>query len=116
MAQNWGKENSFHQIVGTSVKNQQGEELGKISDMVIGSEGHMYFAILSHGGFWGVGGKLVAVPFSALNFDQAKKNFVLNATKEMLDSAPAFKLSDLSNKKWVEDVYRFFGQRPYWTE
>ena len=114
MAQNSSKAYDFNKIVGTPVKNQQGEELGKIHDMVVDSQGHVPFAVLSHGGFWGIDEKLVAVPFSSFNFDQMGKDFVLNSTKEKLDSAPAFKVSDISNKNWLGDVYRYFGQRPSW--
>ena len=117
MAETWGEAYSFNQkIRGTFVKNQEGQDLGKILDIVIDSQGHVPFAVLSHGGFWGVGGKLVAVPFSVLSFDRMGKDLVLNSTKEKLDLAPAFKESDLTNRKWAEDVYRYFGQQPYWTE
>jgi len=116
MAQNWSKGYDFNKIVGTPIKNQQGEEMGKIRDLVIDSQGHVPLAVLSHGGFWGIDEKLVAVPFSALNFDQTGKELVLNSTRENLDSAPSFQVSDLSNEKWAEDVYRHFGQHPYWTE
>ena len=62
--QNSSKAYDFNKIVGTPVKNQQGEELGKIRDVVIDFHGHVFFAVLSHGGFWGIGERLVAVPVS----------------------------------------------------
>ncbi len=107
--------NRYDQIVGASVKNQQGEELGKVRDLLIDSQGHVPMAILTHGGFWGLGGKLVAVPFRALSFEPKGKDFVLNSTKEKLDNAPAFKMSDLSHKKRPDDLYQFFGQPPSGT-
>ena len=116
MAQNWSKAYDFKKIVGAPVKNQQGEELGTIYDMVVDSQGHVPFAVLSHGGFLGIDEKLVAVPFGSLNFDQMGKELFLNSTKEKLDSAPSFQVSDLSNQKWAGDVYQHFGQHPYWTE
>jgi len=116
MAQSWGKAYRFDQIKGMAVKGPQGEELGKIQDIVIDTQGHVPFAVLYHGGYWGIGGKLVAVPFSALGFDPMGKYLVLNVAKEKLESAPAFKMSDLADQKWAEDTYRFFGQQPYWTE
>jgi len=116
VAPSWGKADRYDQIVGASVKNQQGEGLGKIRDLVIDSQGHVPLVILTHGGFWGMGGKLVAIPFSALNLDKKGKDFVFNSTQEKLDSAPAFGVNDLSQEKWPEDVYRFFGQHPYWME
>jgi sporulation protein YlmC with PRC-barrel domain len=116
MAQSWGKAYSFDQINRMMVKNPQGEVLGRIQDIVIDSQGHVPFAVVNHGGYLGMGGKLVAVPFGALSFDAMGKYLVLNAAKEKLDSAPAFKMSDLAEQKWAEDTYRFFGQQPYWTE
>ena len=116
MAQSWGKEYTFDQIRGMPVMNMRMEELGRVQDIVIDSQGHVPFAVLYHGGYWGVSGKLVAVPFSALGFDTKGKYLVLDATKKKLDAAPAFKRSDLADQKWAEDTYRSFGQQPYWTE
>ncbi len=114
--QSWSKEYTFGQIVGTSVRNDRGQDLGRISDIVLDARGHVPFAILSYGGFWGMGGKSIAIPFTALSFDQSGNFIVLNADQAKLQSAPAFKVSDLSNRKWADDVYHYFGQQPYWTE
>jgi sporulation protein YlmC with PRC-barrel domain len=114
--QTWENANTFYQIVGTPVKNEQGETLGRMRDLVIDSQGHIHFAVLSHGGLLGIGGKLVAVPITVLNFEEEGKAVVLNSTKAQLDSAPAFKASNLSDKNWAEEMYRYFGQQPFWTE
>jgi sporulation protein YlmC with PRC-barrel domain len=98
------------------VKGQQGEELGRVQDLVVDPRGYVSFAVISHGGFLGWGEKLVAIPFSALKFDRTGRSVVVDASKEKFDTAPAFRVSDLSNEKWAADDYRFFGQRPYWTE
>jgi sporulation protein YlmC with PRC-barrel domain len=116
MAQSWGKTYSFDQIRGMPVMNMRMEELGRIQDIVIDSQGHVPFAVLYHGGYWGMGGKLVAVPFSALGFDTMGKYLLLNASKEKLDASASFKMSDLADPKWAEGAYRFFGQQPYWME
>jgi len=105
-----------NRLVGTFVNNPQGEYLGKIDDFIV-DEGRIGFAILSHGGFLGVGGRLIAVPFSALSYDHERRHFVLDMSRERLESAPGFeKGTNLSNRTWAEDVYKFFGQQPYWTE
>jgi hypothetical protein len=44
--------------------------------------------IVAHGGFVGMGGKLIAFPFEALSFDPKGPCFVLNASKEKMRSAP----------------------------
>lgn len=104
------------EIVGAFVQNPQGVQLGRISDFVIDSQGRVTFAVLSHGGFLRMGEKAVAIPFSALTYDGMGRHFVLNMSREKLESAPVFAIKDLSSEKWADDVYRYFGQMPYWTE
>ena len=115
MANGWGKTFSLGQIIGMAMRTPQGQELARVDDIVVDSQGKAVFAVITHGGFMGMGGKQVAVPFGALNFDKTERHLVLDATPEKLDAAPAFRMSDISNEKWAEDVYRYFGQQPYWT-
>lgn len=123
------KEYSVDHIQGKVVKSQSGDELGTIRDVVVDSRGRVSIAIIAQGSpswevnppgtewLWGlgIGEKSIAVPFPALSLDESKE-VVLNATRDQLDSAPAYRLGDLSNEKQAESVYRFFGQEPYWTE
>lgn len=69
MAQGW-KAYCSHQIVGMPVKNPQREELGKISDLVTDSQGHVPFVVLSYGGMLGIGRKSAAIPFGALTSEE----------------------------------------------
>lgn len=108
--------NTYHQVVGVSIRDPEGEKLGTIREILVDSQGHVPFAIIAHGGYFGIGAKLVAVPFRVLSFDQKERRFVIHSTREKLESAPAFKGSDLGNREWAEEVYRFFGQHPYRTE
>ncbi|HSB03931.1 MAG TPA: PRC-barrel domain-containing protein [Thermodesulfobacteriota bacterium] len=104
-------------LIGMKVNNEQGENLGKIEDFVADSQGRIAFAILSYGGVLGMGETLVAVPFESLSYDSPGRLFVLNTSKEKLASAPKYEgMSGLANPKLAEDIYRFFGQHPYWTE
>jgi len=101
-------------LLGSSVKNPQGEDLGTIADVVTGPEGRVAFAVLS---YWISDDtqKRVAVPFSALSCEE--QNCVLNANKDALNSAPAFVSGDdLAERKLAEDIYTHFGVQPYWTE
>ena len=106
----------FREISLSFVKNPQGQYLGRISDLVFDSHGHITFAILSRPGAIGIPGRPLAVPFSALVFNDKDKVFDLNVNWEKLESAAVFSRGDLDNRKWVEDTYRYFGQQPYWTE
>ncbi len=114
--QSLGREYTFGQIVGTVVKNDQGQELGRISDIVLDSHDRIPFVIISHGGVFGMGGKQVAVPMSALNYNTQGKYLALNMDQAKFNAAPNFTLNDLSNPQWASQEYRYFGQQPYWTE
>jgi sporulation protein YlmC with PRC-barrel domain len=116
MAGGLGRAFGANEIIGIYVENHSGERLGKITDLVADSEGRIALVILSHGGFWGIHEKETAIPFGALRYDQAAKQVVLDISKEELAAAPTFKMSDLSDQKLAESVYRYFGQQPYWSE
>jgi sporulation protein YlmC with PRC-barrel domain len=111
-----GKLSAFSSMAGTSIVNPKGEHLGKISDVVIDSKGQVAFAVVSHGGFLGIGEKEVAVPFGSLSCDREAKLLVLDATTDKLNMAPKLTKGDLYDEKRAEEVYRYFGKAPYWTE
>jgi sporulation protein YlmC with PRC-barrel domain len=103
-------------IIGMTVKNYQDEKLGKVEDLAVDVEsGRIVEAILSVGGFLGLGDHLTAVPPGALHHDAVQKVFHLDANKERLNNAPKFELS-----KWSEccdsnhlcEVYRYYGLEP----
>jgi hypothetical protein len=103
--------------VGKEVKNTQGDFLGTVRDFVSDSQGRVSFAIVGHGGFLGFGETKVAVPYSALTYDKEKEYFTCNISKDRFASAPEFKdEAVLQDKAFAEEVYRYFGQQPYWTE
>lgn len=78
-------------FIGSSVVNPQGESLGKIDDLVFDpATGRITYAALSHGSVLGLGGKLFAVAWEALKMQPDGKTFVLNVSKETLDSAAGF--------------------------
>ncbi len=79
-----------NEIVGMSVRNPQGQDLGKLNDLVIADDGSVKFAILSHGGVLGVGDKLIPIPWKALKPAEDKKYLTVNITKETLAKAPNF--------------------------
>jgi sporulation protein YlmC with PRC-barrel domain len=102
-------------LMGAEVKLPGGDVAGRINDFVIdSSDGRIAFLVLSD-----VPGRpttLVAVPFGTLT-TRSGDAFVLNTTQEHLAAARSFDESrDLNNSRWAGDVYRYFGQQPYWTE
>lgn len=116
MTKGWDRPYWVSSLVETPVKNTQGEYLGRIDDFII-DNGGISFAILVYGGFLRIGEKSVAIPFNALSLGDKGRYFVLDISRERLESAPTFSMiTDLANRKWAEDVYKYFGQQPYWTE
>ncbi len=104
-------------LLGAAVKNPQGEVLGIINDFVKEPDGRITFAIINFGKYedYGEGGRMVAVPFGALSC--AGQDCTLDASYEKLVSSPVFISKDeLTERRLAEEVYRFFGVQPYWTE
>jgi len=80
-------------FIGTPVASKDGEQIGKISNLVFDQDGQIEFAVIGVGGFLGIGEKEVAVPFDAVKSEviNNKHVFVVDVTKEELKAAPPFK-------------------------
>ena len=77
-------------VVGGTVVNEANETVGTIDDLIVTPSEKVPFAVLSVGGFLGMGTKYVIVPYSALLI-QDKKMVLPGATKESLKALPEFK-------------------------
>jgi len=99
-------------VVGADVRNMENDDLGEIEDVVMSSNGDTSYAILSHGGFLGMGQKQIAVPWRQLKVTDSGESpvFVLNVSEEVLDNAPSFDRdtwSEIDNTEWrkLNDAY-----------
>jgi sporulation protein YlmC with PRC-barrel domain len=105
-------------VLGATVVNRAGENLGKIEELMLDLEkGRVAYAVLSLGGFLGMGEKLFAVPFEALKLDASREHFTLDVDKNKLKNAPAFDKNNppqASDRTWGAEVYKFYGYKPYW--
>ena len=82
-------------LVGDKVKNLDGEDLGKIEDIVIDLQsGRVAYAVVSFGGGFMHEGKFLAIPWASLAVDQGDKKIILNVPKETLESAEGFDKDD----------------------
>ncbi len=77
-------------VVGSTVVNEANETVGTIDDLIVTPNEKVPFAVLSVGGFLGMGTKYVVVPFSALQV-RDKKMVLPGATKDSLKALPDFK-------------------------
>ncbi len=81
-------------VVGSDVVNEKKETIGKVDDLLISRDQHLY-AVISVGGFLGMGAKLVAVPYSELAPTNDNTGFVLaGATKDSLKALPEYKYAE----------------------
>lgn len=107
-------------FIGADVENPQGQDLGDIKDIVLDrNTGRIAYAVVSFGGFLGLGEKLFAVPWGA--FTQAandRNTVILNIDKERLSNAPGFEQNNwpqMASRDWVNNLYTYYNVAPYWT-
>lgn len=109
---------SANTMIGDEVRNNQGDDLGKIEDLMVDvSSSRVAYAVLSFGGFMGIGDKLFAVPLEALKFDTDENCFVLDVDKQQLKNAPGFDKDnwpDMADPTWASSVHTYYHVDPYW--
>jgi hypothetical protein len=78
-------------ITGSAIVNEKSETIGKIDDLIITRDQRALFAIISVGGYLGIGNKLIAVRYEELRATSDDNGFVMaGATKEGLKALPEF--------------------------
>ena len=106
-------------LKGDKVVNYKGEDLGKIEEIMIDLDrGRVAYAVLSFGGFLGLGDKLFAIPWQAITVDTVKKQLILNADKALLEKAPGFNKDnwpDMADLSLGTTLYGYYGYKPYWA-
>jgi len=124
ISKDWAKNSAefrASKIRGADVRDENGKKFGEIRDLVLDPQmpGHILFAIVKPGRSLEFSGdRLLAIPFSALAA-RDPDNYVLHMSRDMIRKAPSFDEDhwpDLRDRSWSADVYRYFGQNPYWTE
>jgi sporulation protein YlmC with PRC-barrel domain len=100
-------------ITGDDVYNLKNEKLGDIKDIMLDvTDGKVCYAVLSFGGFLGLGDKLFAVPWRALTIDLDNKRFTLDVQTERLKDAPGFDKDhwpDMADERWVKSIHTYYG-------
>ena len=104
-------------VKGTTVFNLAGETLGTVDDILIDKvSGRAIYAVMSFGGFLGMGEKYHPLPWPNLKYDDQKGGYVVNLAKERLRDAPTYDGS--SDFKWTSDYGRtvdsYYEAPSYW--
>lgn len=107
----WERTQRATKIIGVDVVNRQGEKVGDIEDIVLDRNGSVAYAVVSTGGFLGVGDRLHAVPWRSLQTDTGTDKFVLDVDKQRLGKAPGFDnntFPDINQPKWSAENRKHF--------
>ena len=104
-------------VNGTNVYNMDGDKLGTVDDIMIDKiSGKAIYAVMSFGGFLGMGEKQHPLPWSSLTYDEAKGGYLVNLDKKRLENAPTFDRDD--DFQWTPDygrsVDKYYGAPTYW--
>ena len=92
-------------VEGTNVYNRAGEHLGTVADIMIDKvSGRAIYAVMSFGGFLGIGEKYHPLPWATLTYDTEKAGYVVDLDKEKLEAAPNY--DGGSDFAWTSDYGR----------
>jgi sporulation protein YlmC with PRC-barrel domain len=109
---------SAESVKGDKVVNSKGENLGSIEEVMLDvNDDRIAYAVLSFGGFLGIGDKLFAVPWGALKLDAENERFILNEDKERLEQAPGFdkdQWPDFADRSFGTKVHDYYKVPTYW--
>ena len=104
-------------VEGTRVYDLQGEHIGSIERILLEKRsGKVSYAVLSFGGFLGIGEDHYPLPWSKLNYDEALGGYRVDVSKTQLEGAPKYEGSD--DSFWTAEngrrLYDYYGVVPYW--
>ncbi|KMZ11418.1 antigen [Candidatus Burkholderia humilis] len=101
-----------------SVQSSDGHDVGSLKEIMLDVGcGRIAYAVLSSGGFLGIGDKLIAIPWSALTLDTDNRSFRLAATAEQVHNSPGFDKDtwpSMADHVWATTVHQHYGREPYW--
>ena len=94
-------------VEGTAVYNRQGERLGTVHNFMVDKRsGQVAYAVMSFGGFLGVGESYHPLPWRVLTYDTAQGGYVVDLTREQLQGAPSYTGGEVPD--WAD---RSYGRR-----
>ena len=104
-------------VEGTAVYGTDQNKIGELKRVMIDKlSGKVAYAVVSFGGFLGIGEDYYPMPWSTLKYDTNLGGYRVGVTKDQLDKAP--KYSESTGWNWNRDndrrVYDYYKAEPYW--
>jgi hypothetical protein len=106
-------------VEGTPVRRSNGDRIGTIERVMIEKRsGKVAYAVMTFGGFFGIGEEYRALPWSLLRYDEALDAYELNLTDEQLRGAPVsgreFYERGTTDRDWERRIHDYYRATPYW--
>ena len=109
---------SAGKVQGTNVYNTQGDSLGEVYDVMIDKmSGKVAYAVMSFGGFLGMGNRYHPLPWSTLKYDTRQGGYVVGLTKQQLEGAPTYASNELpawGDRGYEKNIHDYYKAQPYW--
>jgi sporulation protein YlmC with PRC-barrel domain len=106
---------SADKVHGTDIYNRNGDNLGEVENVMIDKHtGKVAYAVVTFGGFLGIGAERRALPWSVLTYDVDKGGYVVAAADDVLRQAPLYGPEAERDPEWGNRVHGLFGVPPYW--
>jgi len=106
---------SSEDIQGTEVYGADGKNIGEIDHLIIDKvSGRVAYAVMSFGGFVGLGHSHYPIPWGALTYDTSLNGFPTNITEQQLKDAPEFSDDAWQNRDWETRTHMHYGTSNYW--
>jgi len=109
---------SANKVEGTTVVNPAGEKLGSIEEIMIDKRsGKVAYAVMSFGGFLGIGDRHHPLPWGVLKYDTNLNGYVVNLDKRVLEQAPMYgsdERIDLADEAYGKKIHDYYKVPPYW--
>jgi hypothetical protein len=106
---------SSEDIHGTEVYGADGKNIGEIDHLIIDKvSGRVAYAVMSFGGFVGLGHSHYPIPWGALTYDTSLGGFRTSITEQQLKDAPEFSDDSWQDRDWEARTHRYYGMPTYW--
>ncbi|HYU13208.1 MAG TPA: PRC-barrel domain-containing protein [Stellaceae bacterium] len=106
-------------VEGTPVRRSNGDRIGTIERVMIDKRsGRVAYAVMTFGGFLGIGEEYRSLPWSLLRYNEDLDAYELNLTDEQLRGAPVsetgFYETGLADRQWERRIHDYYSAIPYW--
>ena len=106
---------SSEDIHGTEVFGASGDNVGEIDHLIIDKvSGQVAYAVMSFGGFMGLGHSHYPIPWGALHYDTSVAGFRTNITEQQLRDAPEFSDDSWQDRDWETRTHQHYSAPAYW--